>query len=333
MQPCQNDSKTLFDKLQNAEGLDLRDNRGKRHDLAVVLLGVMIAVLSNRDGNLSKIHRHLEKRYEPLMEVLGLPIEKAVSRSQLPLILEKVSVTVFDNLLFENFGVKLNEEEMKWFAFDGKELRGSIGRGKTRGEAVVQAVEHETLCSYGQDYYAGDKESEVPVVRKMLEDKDLCKQKLSFDALHCKVKTLEMIAESGGIYLVGLKENQKEMYWEIKQMAKYLPLVYETKTLEKGHGRIEERHYQVYEIEGIYKDARWDGCGLQTAVLVKRETEEMRSGKKSCEQSYYLSNEWQKYEELCQAVRGHWGVETNNHIRDVTFKEDALRTKKRLQVE
>ncbi len=89
MQPCQNDSKTLFDKLQNAEGLDLRDNRGKRHDLAVVLPGVMIAVLSNRDGNLSKIHRHLEKRYEPLKEVLGLPIEKAVSRSQLPLIFGK----------------------------------------------------------------------------------------------------------------------------------------------------------------------------------------------------------------------------------------------------
>ncbi len=36
MPPCQEDSRSFFEKLQNAEGLDLRDNRGKRHDLAVV---------------------------------------------------------------------------------------------------------------------------------------------------------------------------------------------------------------------------------------------------------------------------------------------------------
>ncbi|MCX7108718.1 MAG: hypothetical protein NTX45_01055, partial [Proteobacteria bacterium] len=28
-----------------------------------------------------------------------------------------------------------------------------------------------------------------------------------------------------------------------------------------------------------------------------------------------------------QAVRGHWGVESNNWIRDVTFKEDGVKTK------
>jgi predicted transposase YbfD/YdcC len=270
----------------------------------------------------------MEKRYEQLMRVLGLPIKKVVSRSQLPLILESVSVTVFDQLLFENYGVKLNEEEAKWFAIDGKELRGSIEKGNKRGEAMVQAVCHETLCSYGQDYYSGDKESEIPVVRKMLKDKSLAKQKLTFDALHCQVKTLEPIVRAGGKYVVGLKENQKEMYWEVKKMLKYLPLVYETKTLEKGHGRIEEREYQVYEIEGIYKDERWSDCELKKVIKVNREREELKSGKKSIGQSFYLTNETQKHQEICEAVRNHWGVETNNHLRDVTLKEDALRTKK-----
>lgn len=32
MQPCQEDSRSFFEKLQKAEGLDLRDNLGKRHD-------------------------------------------------------------------------------------------------------------------------------------------------------------------------------------------------------------------------------------------------------------------------------------------------------------
>ena len=32
-------------------------------------------------------------------------------------------------------------------------------------------------------------------------------------------------------------------------------------------------------------------------------------------------------EELTQAIRRHWGVESNNWIRDVTFKEDHIKTK------
>jgi len=72
MQPCQKDNRSFFVKLQKAEGLDLRDNRGKRHDLAVVLVGVAIAVLSNRDGCLSSIRRHLTNHYENLVVALGV---------------------------------------------------------------------------------------------------------------------------------------------------------------------------------------------------------------------------------------------------------------------
>lgn len=67
------------------------------------------------------------------MVALGVEKKRAVSRSQLPIILEKVAVAVFDRLLFENYGIKLNSTERKWFALDGKELRGSIEKGNTRG--------------------------------------------------------------------------------------------------------------------------------------------------------------------------------------------------------
>ena len=43
-----------------------------------------------------------------------------------------------------------------------------------------------------------------------------------------------------------------------------------------------------------------------------------------------MTNETGNYEELADAIRGHWSVETSNHLRDVTFKEDALRSKKRI---
>jgi len=62
MQPCQKDNRSFFEKLQNCDGLDLRDSRGKRHDLAVVLLGVAIAVLSNRDIVFSYLRQRLSYR-------------------------------------------------------------------------------------------------------------------------------------------------------------------------------------------------------------------------------------------------------------------------------
>ena len=51
--------KTFYEHLQTIEGLDLRDSRGKKHDLAFVLLGVMIGLLRDRDGKLSSIHRSM----------------------------------------------------------------------------------------------------------------------------------------------------------------------------------------------------------------------------------------------------------------------------------
>jgi len=330
MLPCQENSRSFFEKLQKAKGLDLRDNRGKRHDLAVVLVGVTLAVLSHRDGSLSSIERHLKNHYEKLVGVLGVEKKRPVSRSQLPLILEKVAFQVFDQLLFENYGIKLSEAERKWFAMDGKELRGSIQAGFKRGEAVVQAVAHENCQVMAQDYYAGEKESEVPIVRRILAESGLASQKISLDALHCKPLTLAIISESRGKYLVGLKNNQKQLKKQITWAMENQSILFKTKQQEKSHGRIEQRRYEFYDVLEMAKEQRWKTCQIKTAIKVKRSREELKSGKSSSEESYYLTNEIGNYEELAQAIRQHWQVETNNHIRDVSLKEDKMRSKKRV---
>jgi len=332
MQPCQKNSRSFFEKLQNADGLDLRDNRGKRHDLAIVLMGVTLAVLANRDGCLSSIHRYLCNHYESLVRALGVENKRPVSRSQLPLILEKVSVGVFDNLIFSHFGIRLDENERKWLAIDGKELCGSIAAGAKRGEVIVQAVAHENGQTVAQDYYCGKKESEVATVRQLLEKGELLKQKISFDALHCKPKTLEMIALVKGKYLVGLKENQKELLQQVLETTKVQTILCTQSKIEKGHGRIERRDCEFYDILEMRKAERWAACQMRTAIKVTRQREALKSGKKSLEVSYYVTNETGNYEELARAVRDHWQVETNNHVRDVTLKEDQLRSKKRMSV-
>ena len=55
--------------------------------------------------------------------------------------------------------------------------------------------------------------------------------------------------------------------------------------------------------------------------------------KVSSEVSYYVSNQQVSPErfdvqnELFTAIRRHWGVESENWIRDVTFNEDHVKTK------
>ncbi len=212
MLPCEKNNTSFFEKLQNCEGLDLRDNRGKRHDLAIILLEVTLAILSNRDGKMSSIDRHLQRHHNQLLEFLDVEPRRCVSRSHLPIVLEKVSVTEFDGLIFESYGLKLSAKQKKWFAIDGKELRGSIEKGARRGEVVVHAVAHETGATHSQDYYNGRKESEVKTARHLMEKNDLLGQKISLDALHCKPKTLEPIVKAKGKYVVGLKKNQRELF-------------------------------------------------------------------------------------------------------------------------
>ena len=75
---------------------------------------------------------------------------------------------------------------------------------------------------------------------------------------------------------------------------------------------------------------RWENCKINTLIEVKRDITEVKTQKKYVEISYYISNQNDNYLELCHAIRGHWSVEVNNHIRDVTLAEDDLRSKKNL---
>jgi predicted transposase YbfD/YdcC len=336
MLPCQEQNKSFFDQLQNVEGLDLRDARGLRHELRVVLLGVTMAILSNRDGNLSSIHRYIVNHNTRILTSINYSTHSPVSRSQLPNVLENVCLKVFEGILFANFGIILSEQERQWFALDGKDLKGSIETGHTRGEAIVQAVTHKDRVVQSQDYYSGRKESEVITVRNILKDNNLEGQKISMDALHCKPHTLEPIHESGGVYLVGLKDNQKELLSECVDVIRFSKPTFSfiqaqyspDASIKPKHGRIEKREYQVFDISKEENHERWINCKISTLIKVKRDITEVKTQKKYLEISYYISNQSDNYLELCHAIRGHWSVEVNNHIRDVTFAEDDLTSKK-----
>jgi predicted transposase YbfD/YdcC len=328
MPPIEVQSKGFYGALQNLD-LDLRDNRGKRQDLSIILVGLVLAMLSKRDGVLSSMHRHMCSNYAKLCGELGVPVSRPVSRAQLPLILAKTAVSRLEPLIQAYFGSTLGQADKKWFSADGKELRGTIAQGETRGEAVVLVVSHEDGKVAGETFHNGLKESEIPSVRELLRSTGVEKEKVTLDALHCNPQTTAQVNGAKGIYLVGLKENQPELLAEMKFIAKNDRCLDRVRMPpEKGHGRLEVREYWAFSTQSGYVDKRWKESGLATLVVVERETTILKKGAKSKETAYYLSNlncqTPGASKELFTAVRNHWSVEASNWIRDVTFREDQL---------
>jgi hypothetical protein len=236
-----------------------------------VLTGLVAALCCGRDGNLSRLHRHMTNHFDTLLEATQLADHKVISRAQLPLLLANVNGLRFAQILFEWFGFLLDEDHKRWFSVDGKELRGSIQPGYTRGEVCVSAVAHEGQQVVGQTFYSGTKESERPAVSQLLEKQHLCHQKITLDALHMIPTTLRSIHSAKGFYLIGLKANQTNLYRQSICRSLFAAADYEQlDTAKKRHGRKEQRTYRCYALGSLALAPRWQTTGLATLICVDR---------------------------------------------------------------
>ena len=319
---------TFYNKLRSCPELELRDKRGLLHDLAFNLCGLILGLLRNRDGNLSSIHRSMVNNHFKTCQALNIEDQPIMSRPHLPFFLSKVNLVCFEELLFDQFGIKLSKTEKAWFAGDGKELRGSIAPGHKRGEALVQLVRHEDRAVLAQDSYNGTKQSEKPCLRRVIKQSGAANQKITADALHLNPAMTSPIEQAGGIYLIGLKGNQKELLKDMIEHADQFAACKTNETTDKGHGRLERRKYEQYKIEGDVFASRWKTSAFRSLFKVERTRFCLRTKKQSHETAYYISNSAVAKDDGCwQAIRKHWSVEVNNHARDVNLKEDGLRTK------
>lgn len=329
--PYQAKTTTFFQLLTQFPALDGRDNRGKVHSIALVLSGLVLALCCGRDGKLSSLHRHMVNHFAALCQLTEQPDEKPISRAQLPLLLAKVNGILFTKLLFEWFGLRLDANQKRWFALDGKDLRGSIQPGHTRGEACVSVLAHDSEEILGQAYYSGAKESEKPLVRQLLNDKGLYNQKITLDALHLNPLTINAIQGAGGVYLVGLKANQALLYRYCICRSVLTQATFERVDVpQRGHGRVEQRSYKCFSLNLLALAPRWHTTGLATLIRVVRNRQGLRGEAPTQEVSYFVSNcqptTQPEADELFDALRQHWRIEVMHHRRDITLAEDELRT-------
>jgi len=208
-------------------------------------------------------------------------------------------------------------------ALDGKTLRGSKKQGAP-GTHLLSALAHQVGVTLAQ-HAVDDKTNEITAVETLLHHLVLEGRIVTMDALLTQRHVAQTIVDKGGDYVMIVKENQPRLRADIALVFTLPPVGdrQETaRTIDIGHGRIEQRNITTSEALVGYSD--WPG--LAQVFELGRHVMIQNTGEERVEVVYGVTSlrpERATPGHLLALVRGHWQIENKSHwVRDVTFDED-----------
>ncbi len=214
-------------------------------------------------------------------------------------------------------------------AIDGKTLRGSRGwNEEDRPLHLLHAWSSELGVCLGQ-VSVDEKSNEITAFPKLIESLELAGAIVTTDALNTQKKAAAAIIGKKADYALPVKENHKDLYEDIKLLFEDADKkdfkgidAAESHNQEKSAGRVEERTYQLLDIENLASIKEWAGCSSVGRVTRQR----TKKGKTSKEECFYITSLGLDVDKFGKSVRKHWGVENGLHLSlDVIFEEDKHR--------
>ncbi len=316
--------------------VDQRKPRGIRYPLVPLLTIAILAKLSGH-SRVEAIADWAHLRAAELAHLFGLPrMTMPHARTWGRILAHAVDPTALAITLGQFFHAvprvgTVPERGSIVVAVDGKTLRGTIPLGQTHGVHVVAVYIPETGVTLAQ-LAVDQKTNEITVVPTLLAGLDLTGMVVTGDAMQCQQALSRQIVDGGGDYLWFVKANQPTLLADIQQaFAPPTPLSgwsdpppdwTTARTVEKGHGRIDERVITMSSMLQGYSP--WPGLAqvfqLKRTVIdgLGRETQEVRYGLTS------LPTADADAARVLAIARAHWGIENGLHYRrDVTLQEDA----------
>lgn len=307
---------------------DPRQDEKIKHKLIDILFIMVTAVICRCD-EWHEIELWAREREEWLKKYLELP-NGIPSQYTLERVCDVIDPKQFAKCFAEWMKDVTDISKGTIVAIDGKTARGTARKDK-KPIHIVNAWCSSNKMILGQ-VKTDEKSNEITAVPELLDMLFIKGSIVTVDAMNTQKKIVEKIVkEKKADYVVALKGNHETLYNEVKDY--YLDAeadgfkdedIQYCRTIEKGHGRIEERRY--YYSTGLkWMDARKDWTKMKGIGMVIRK---VQIDDKHTEERQFHFGSVDAVKDYAAAVRGHWNVESTHWSLDVTFREDASRTRK-----
>jgi predicted transposase YbfD/YdcC len=312
-----------------AELKDPRMNRTKRHSLGDILAIAICAIICGADAwtQVAKFGRCKLKWFKTFLELSnGVPSHDTFGR-----VFAALDPVAFEECFMKWIAALTTASAGRLIAIDGKTIRRSLDTANDKAAIhMVSAwceANHMVLGQLATDA----KSNEITAIPELMKLLDLNSAVVTIDAAGCQKKIAQQVVDQGGHYILQLKGNQGSLHNETVMLFDECltddchGIAYSTAdTVDKGHGRIEERRiWATSEVNWFAEKDKWKNLRSLIRVQAKRTL----NGQSSTEYRYYISDlPADNASGLLAYIRGHWGVENSLHWSlDISFREDDRR--------
>lgn len=319
-------SPSIIDHFTELE--DPRIERHKRHSLIDIIVLTVCAVISGAE-TWEDIEDYGRYKEEWLIRFLSLP-NGIPSHDTIRRLFIRLDPNALQQCFLSWIHAIREVTDGDVVAIDGKTLRRSADTATGKSALhMISAWGAANGMVLGQVKTA-DHSNEITAIPALL---DLLKIKgaiVTIDAAGCQSEIAQRIREQKADYVLAVKGNQGSLledaqfaFAQVEQQDVDDGWVDYSKTVDKGHGRIEIREY--YHTDEIAWSARIkDFPGARSFGMVR--STRIIGEKRTTETRYYISSLAMNAQQFGHAVRTHWSVENNLHwTLDMTFREDDSR--------
>lgn len=181
-------SKSIIDYLSQVQ--DNRRGAGQRHSHELILVIVLMSIMSGYYGY-GAMGDFIERNRSGLISQLQPKKGRLPTFYTIRRVLMNLDFDSFSHQFYQWSKAYVSIETGEWLSIDGKAIGGTVSNYSTTYQSFINLVSvfvsrKKMVLTNGE--VTNSKESEMPVVRQLIEVLDLKDVVFTIDALHCQKK-------------------------------------------------------------------------------------------------------------------------------------------------